>query len=180
MEGWPQIDDLLFASGTLDSNPELTSDDWNSLPLNTSYHTNDAAFADVHLGTYTDTNNTNLFDTYTYPINPNLYDLDELPALDYTYPDISPINWDFMMPTTMDDPPTSITTMASSCNTTEPSDYAPTYITSPTSMAQSPTGLSQPQVSEKLTENDADKTASTKTRRRRTKMKAGTRPCDLK
>ncbi|TVY76220.1 Zinc finger protein MSN2 [Fusarium oxysporum f. sp. cubense] len=177
MEDRTPISDPLFVSEELDS----ASYGWNILPLNAPYDTYDAAFADVHLETtFTDTVNTintNSFDTYSDPTNPILYNIQELPALDTTYPDILPMNCDFMaMPT---DPIT--TTLAGSITTTEQSNCSTTYTSSSSPMTESsPIGLSQSQVSDPLSTKDAENASSTIARRRRTKMEPGTRPCDLK
>ncbi|EWZ00603.1 hypothetical protein FOYG_00433 [Fusarium oxysporum NRRL 32931] len=177
MEGRTPISDPLFVSEELDS----ASYDWNILPFNAPYDTYDAAFADVHLETTfidtVNTINTNSFDTYSDPTNPILYSIQELPALYTTYPDILPMNCDFMaMPTD------SITTiLAGSITTTEQSNCSTTYTSSSSPMTESsPIGLSQSQISDPLSTKDAENASSTIARRRRTKMEPGTRPCDLK
>ncbi|CVK97054.1 uncharacterized protein FMAN_11289 [Fusarium mangiferae] len=180
MEARVPDDDLLFMSEE-DFVVDFASHYLDNLPLNAPYDTNDAAFADVHQETTfadaIDSVNTNSFGIYSNHINPILYNTQELPALDTTYPDILPTNWDFMtMPT---DPIT--TTIAGSITTTEQSDYSTTYTNSSSPTTQSsPTRLSQSQISNPLSAKNAENASSTLTRRRRTKMKPGTRPCDLK
>ncbi|CVL09569.1 uncharacterized protein FPRN_11304 [Fusarium proliferatum] len=180
MEARVPDDDLLFMSEE-DFVVDFASHDLDNLPWNAPYDTNDAEFADVHQETTfadaIDSVNANSFDIYSNHINPILYNTQELPALDNTYLDILPTNWDFMtMPT---DPIT--TTIAGSITTTEQSDYSTTYTNSSSPTTQSsPTGLSQSQISDPLSAKNAENASSTPTRRRRTKMKPGTRPCDLK
>ncbi|KAF4960954.1 hypothetical protein FGADI_604 [Fusarium gaditjirri] len=180
MEGRNPNDGLLFMNEE-DFVVDFTSNDLDTLPWNAPYGANDAAFADVHQETTpadtVDSVNANIFDIYSNHINPILYNTQELPALDTTYPDILPMNWDFMaMPT---DPITA--TLAGSITTTEQSNYSTTYTRSSSSMTESsPIGPSQSKLSDPLSTKDAENTSSSTTRRRRTKMEPGTRPCDLK
>ncbi|KAF5705609.1 zinc finger MSN2 [Fusarium mundagurra] len=180
------MDDRILDDGLLFMSEEgfvldFASDDLESLPWNAPYDTNDAAFADVHQETpfanTVNSVNTNSFNIYSDHINPALHNTQELPALDTPYLDILPMNWDFMaMPT---DPIT--TTLTSSITTTEQSNYSTTYTSSSSPRTQSsPTGLPQSQASNPLSTKDAENASSTSTRRRRTKMEPGTRPCDLK
>lgn len=171
---------LLFMSEE-DFVVDFASDDLESLPWNAPYDTNDAAFADVHQETtFADTVNsvnTNSFNIYSDHINPTSHNTQELLALDTTYLDILPMNWDFMaMPT---DPIT--TALAGSITTTEQSNYSTTYTSSSSPMAQSsPVALSQSRISDRLWTKSAENASSTTTRRRRTMTQPGTRPCDLK
>ncbi|PNP84714.1 hypothetical protein FNYG_01808 [Fusarium nygamai] len=171
---------LLFMSEE-DFVVDFASDDLESLPWNAPYDTNDAAFADVHQETTfadtVDSVNTNSFNIYSDHINPTSHNTQELPALDTTYLDILPMNWDFMtMPT---DPIT--TALAGSITTTEQSNYSANYTSSSSPITQSsPTGLTQSQISNPLSARNAENASSISTRRRRTKMEPGTRPCDLK
>ncbi|KAF5626576.1 zinc finger MSN2 [Fusarium sp. NRRL 52700] len=171
-------DGLLFMSEE-DFVVDFASDDLECLSWNAPYDTNDAAFADVHQETTfadaVDSVNTNSFNIYSDHINPILHNAQELPAVDTTYLDILPVDWDFMtMPT---DPNT--TALAGSITTTEQSNYSTTYTSSSSPTTQSsPTGLSQSKVPNPW--KDAKSASTTTTRRRRTKMEPGTRPCDLK
>lgn len=182
----PTMDDPVPDGGLLFMSEEdfvvdFASDDLESLPWNAPYDTNDAAFADVHQETtFADTVNsvnTNSFNIYSDHINPTSHNTQELLALDTTYLDILPMNWDFMtMPT---DPIT--TALAGSITTTEQSNYSTTYTSSSSPMAQSsPVALSQSRISDRLWTKSAENASSTTTRRRRTMMQPGTRPCDLK
>lgn len=160
--------------------PDMTSVDWDNLSLSLPDCTNDAETADVLSGFNTDTNNYNLPDTYTQTINQSFYNPNDLFTLEHTNIDTSPVDWDFMMLSSLNEGPSS-TTLAGSNTITEPSDYISTYTTSPTSMAHSPTGPEPLQVSGNALEQTIDdKVASSTNTRRRTKMKPGTRPCDLK
>ncbi|KAF5614921.1 zinc finger MSN2 [Fusarium tjaetaba] len=180
MEDRISDDGLLFMSEE-DFVVDFSSNGLDSLPWNATYDTNDAAFADVHQETTftvtVDSVNTSSLDIYSDHINPILYNTQELPALDTTYLDILPTNWDFMvMPT---EPIT--TTLAGSITTTEQSNYSADYTSSSSPMTQrSPTGLTQSQISNPLRTKSAENAPSTTTRRRKTKMEPGTRPCDLK
>jgi hypothetical protein len=183
MEGRTPISDPLFMSKELDFDLDSASHDWNNLPipLNAPYDTNDAAFADVHLDTFPDTvntNNINSFDTYSDPNNLTLFDIQGLPALETIFPDTLPMNWDFMAMPTINDP--VATTISGSITTTEVSNYSSTYTNSSSPMTESPAGPSQSQLFGSLSTKDAENASNTTTRRRRTKMEPGTRPCDLK
>jgi hypothetical protein len=185
MDGWTLIDHALVMSGTTNFSSNITNDDWDNLSLSLAYCTNDAETADaetadVLLGLDTNTIHYNLPDTYTHPINQSFCNPNELFALEHTDIDTSPVDWGFMMlPTPIECP--SSTTLTSPNITTEPSDYTSTYTTSSTSMAHSPTGPGTLQVSGNAPVQTADdKVASSTNTGRRTKMKPGTRPCDLK
>ncbi|KAL9572473.1 hypothetical protein ACKAV7_003306 [Fusarium commune] len=135
MEGRIPDDVLLFMSEE-DFVVGFASDYLDTLPWNGTDGTNDAAFADVHQETTfadtADSINTNSFDIYSDRINPILHNTQELPALDTSYPDILPMNWDFMtMPA---DPITA--TIAGSITTTEQSNYSTTYTSSSSSMTE--------------------------------------------
>ncbi|KAF5539901.1 zinc finger MSN2 [Fusarium mexicanum] len=180
MEARIPDDGLLFMSEE-DFIVDFASNDLESLPWNAPYDTNDAAFADVHQETTfadtVDSVNTNSFNIYSDHINPTLHNTQELPAADTTYLYILPMNWDFM--TTSTDPIT--TTLAGSITTTEQSNYSTTYTSSSSPITRdSPTGLSLSQISAPLSAKNAENAPSTSTRRRRTRMEPGTRPCDLK
>lgn len=167
-------------SEAMNFTPDMTSADWDNLSLSLPDCTNDAETADVLSGFNTNTNNNSLPDTYTHPINQSFLNPNELFALEYTDIETSSVGWDFMMlPPLIDS--LSSTTLTGSNTTTEPSDYTSTYTTSSTSMAHSPTGPEPLQVSGNAPEQTIDdKAASSTNTRRRTKMKPGTRPCDLK
>ncbi|KAF5237699.1 hypothetical protein FANTH_10726 [Fusarium anthophilum] len=180
MEARIPDDGLLFMSEE-DFIVDFASNDLESLPWNAPYDTNDAAFADVHQETTfadtVDSVNTNSFNIYSDHINPTLHNTQELPAADTTYLDILPMNWDFM--TMSADPIT--TTLTGSITTTEQSNYSTTYTSSSSPMTRdNPTGLSLSQISAPLSAKNAEDASSTSTRRRRTRMEPGTRPCDLK
>lgn len=180
MEARIPDDGLLFMSEE-DFIVDFASNDLESLPWNAPYDTNDAAFADVHQETTfadtVDSVNTNSFSIYSDHINPTLHNTQEIPAVDTTYLDILPMNWDFMTMST--DPIT--TTLSGSITTTEQSNYSTTYTSSSSPMTRdSPTGLSLSQISAPLSAKNAENASSTSTRRRRTRMEPGTRPCDLK
>jgi hypothetical protein len=180
MEDWTLIDDAIVMSETMNFDSDMTSDDWNHLSLNPPYCTNGAEIAGVPLGFDTNTNNYTLLNTYPYPINQGFYNPNELFAPEHTYIDTLPVDWDFMMLPTLIEGPSS-TTLTGSNTTTEPPDYTSTYTTSSASMAHSPAEPEPLQVSDHAPEQTVDdKGASTTNTRRRTKMKPGTRPCDLK
>jgi hypothetical protein len=180
MEGWTQIDDAFVMSETMNFNSGMTSNDWDDLSLNPPYCTNDAEFADVPLDFDTNTTDYSLLNTYTHPINQSFYNPNELFALEHTDIDTLPVDWDFMMLPTLIEGPSS-TPLTGSNTTTEPPDYTSTYTTSSTSMAHSPTEPEPLQLPDNAPEQTIDdKGASTTNTRRRTKMKPGTRPCDLK
>lgn len=174
-------DDSFVMSETLNLNFDLTSESWNSLDLSPSYYTNDASLADVQQGIDPNTINADSFDTLTYPIGTTLYNTNDLPDPDIAYSDSLNIDWDFMIMSVLATDP-STTTLTASVNSTEPSDYSSTYITSPTSFTQSPTWILPVQTPNVLLERGvAVQSANTKkTRKRRSKMKPGTRPCDMK
>lgn len=180
MEGWTPIDDAFVVSETMNLDSDMTSDDWNNLSRNPPYCANDAEIADVPLGFDTNTDQYSLPDTYTHPIDQSFYNLNELFALEHTCIDTLPVDWDFMMLPTLIEGPCS-TTLNGSNTTAEPADYTSAYTTSSTSMAHSPTEPEPLQVPDHAPEQTVDdKGASTTNTRRRTKMKPGTRPCDLK
>jgi hypothetical protein len=180
MDGWTPIDHALVMSEAMNFTPDMTSDDWDNLSLSLPACTNDAETADVPLGFDTNTIHYNLPNIYTHPINQSFYNPNELFALEHTDINTSPVDWDFMMlPMPIEGP--SSTILTGSNITTEPSDYTSTYTTSSTSISHSPTRPKPLQVSGNTPEQTVDdKVASSTNTRRRTKMKPGTRPCDLK
>lgn len=180
MEGWTLIDDAFVMSETSNFDPEMTSDYLNNLLPSLLDGTNDAETADVFLGIDMNTIHYNLSNTYTHPINQSFYDPNDLFTLEHTNIEASPVDWDSMMLSMLNESPSS-TTLTGSNATTERSEYTSTYTTSPTSMAHSPIGPEPLQVSGNPPKQTIDdKVVSSKNTRRRTKMKLGTRPCDIK
>ncbi|KAH6953133.1 hypothetical protein DER45DRAFT_542286 [Fusarium avenaceum] len=169
MEGWTLIDDAFVMSETSNFDPEMTSDYLNNLLPSLLDGTNDAETADVFLGIDMNTIHYNLSNTYTHPINQSFYDPNDLFTLEHTNIEASPVDWDSMMLSMLNESPSS-TTLTGSNATTERSEYTSTYTTSPTSMAHSPTGPEPLQVSG----NPPKQTIDDKV------MKLGTRPCDIK
>ncbi|KAF4971045.1 hypothetical protein FSARC_2058 [Fusarium sarcochroum] len=181
MEGPTLNNDPFCTSETLNLGFDLMSDSWNSMDLSVPYYTNDAALADVQQCIDLNTINADSFDSFTYPIDTTLYNPNDPPAPEFTYADSLNIDWDFMMaPAPTAD--LSGTTLTTSISSTEPSDCSPIYITSPTSITQSFTRLLPTQTPDMLSEQGvAEQSANAnKTRKRRSKMKPGTRPCDMK
>lgn len=184
MDGWTPIDDAFVMSETTNFDLDMTSDYLNNLPLSLLDYANDAETADVLPGIDTNITHYDLSNDYICPVNQSFYNLNDLFTPEHTNIGTSPVDWDwdwdFMMLSTLNESPSSIALNGSN-TTTEPSEYTSTYTISSTSTVHSPTGPKPLQVSGNAPEQAIDdKVASSTNTRRRTKMKPGTRPCDLK
>jgi hypothetical protein len=165
--------DLFLSNVMLGHDTDLSSVSWNDFSLSPA---DDALFADVYLGT-----DQYEFNKCTFPIDPSTSHIDRTFVHENYLTDISLTSWDFL---TMQPPPTtnpSIATLASR-DSGEPSECVDNQTSSPRSInLVSPSMLSSRTHEVPPTQNAPERPAGVpNTPTRRTKMKPGTRPCDLK
>jgi hypothetical protein len=151
---------------------------WDGLSLGP---TDDAVYADVHLGTNEDAFD-NALSTYTSPIDSNTYNFDETFTPDNSFDSSLLLNWGLLTMPKLTRNLCATGTALDSSNQREPSESATAQTISSTPMTQLPSWTLNSQTFEVIpNENALEQPASiTNTQRRKTKMKPGTRPCDLK
>jgi hypothetical protein len=178
MEGRTQSHGPFLLDDMHSSNLLFPISAWDGLSLGP---TDDAVYADVHLGTNEDAFD-NALSTYTSPIDSNTYNFDETFTPDNSFDSSLLLNWGLLTMPKLTRNLCATGTALDSSNQREPSESATAQTISSTPMTQLPSWTLNSQTFEVIpNENAPEQPASiTNTQRRKTKMKPGTRPCDLK
>ncbi|PTD11987.1 hypothetical protein FCULG_00004780 [Fusarium culmorum] len=165
-------DNFFLSDVMLDPDIDTSSVPWSDLSLSP---TEDALFADVYLGMDEDALNVCTFST-----DPNTFNLDSTFVHENSFIDTSFTSWDFL---TMQPPPTtnpSTATFASPDNG-ESSECIETQASLPRLQTHVSSDMLSPQTHEvPPTQSAPERPANVGNTPKRTKMKHGTRPCDLK
>lgn len=165
--------DLFLSNVMFDPDIDIPSVSWSGFSLSPA---DDALFADVYLGTDEDS-----FSMCTFSTDLSTFNFDRTFVHENYLPDISLTSWDFL---TMQPPLTTnpSTESLTSSDNGEPPECVETQTSSLRPMTQVSLGMLSPRMHEVLpTQNTPERPAGIpNTPSGRTKMKHGTRPCDLK